>query len=121
MIESTTISQIYPEATNTNAFLNVDEIEEIQWTQPSSKQFSQWTEPPSTQFSQWNQPSSKQFSQWTEPSSTQFSQSSAKQSASYPSAQEVSKSAVKPGSKESDNAQLSENLSTSERSVFFYT
>jgi hypothetical protein len=99
VIESTTISQIYPEVTNTNAFLNVDEIEEIQWTQPSSKQFSQWTEP----------------------SSTQFSQSSAKQSASYPSAQAVSKSAVKPGSKESDNAQLSENLSTSERSVFFYT
>ncbi len=71
MISFATISQIYSEATNINACLNVDENEEIQW-------------------------------------------------ASYPSAQALSKSIVKPSSKESNNAQSSEKLSASKGSVFSY-
>jgi hypothetical protein len=57
---------------------------------------------------------------WAPPSSTQLSQSSAKQWASSPSAQARSESAVKLDSKESDNAQPSEKLSTSKGSVFCY-
>ncbi len=54
MIESATISQIYPEATNSNPFLNANKVQEIQWAQPSSTQFSQssskqWASYPSAQ------------------------------------------------------------------------
>ncbi|CAF3660391.1 unnamed protein product [Rotaria sp. Silwood1] len=92
IVESTRMSQVNPEPTNSNAFSNGDEIEDIQWAESSSIQ-------------------------WAQSSSTQWAQSSSTQWGTSPSTIAFSKSAIKSGSVKSNNGQSTEKKSPTSNGI----